>query len=215
MALSIDGISIFTSPEFIHVKSVPALKTLSSAVVGGGFRSVRHIVNFHVEKNYHCANPGADLRTRARQQQVDSPFVGLLTAADMRKARIVFYQADGLTAGAVVTAGISNAACAGLTPPYSYKVGTINIILLLDACLSRNAMLNAVITATEAKCAVLQSMKILTPSGDPATGTSTDTVTIAATDRGVLQSYAGPATTVGWLIARAVRSALQASLTAS
>jgi iron complex transport system ATP-binding protein len=75
-------------------------------------------------------------------------------------------------------------------------------------------MLNAVITATEAKTAVLKERNILTPEGDSATGTSTDTVTVACTNNGMLQSYAGPVTTIGWLIARAVRQALQESLDA-
>ena len=75
------------------------------------------------------------------------------------------------------------------------QAGTINIILLLDANLTRGAMLNAFITATEAKTAVIQSRNIRTPDGDLATGTSTDTITIATTGKGKLQTYAGSVTT--------------------
>jgi iron complex transport system ATP-binding protein len=172
-------------------------------------------LNFHVDKGYKCDDPAADLRARARRLGVSGSFVGLLTALHLHKARTAFFQADGLSAGALVSAGLSNAACAGITPPFSYLPGTINIILLLDARLTRDAMLNAFITATEAKCAVLQSRNIHTSAGNPATGTSTDTVTIAVTDLGALQSYAGPVTMIGWLVARAVRQALEDSLSAS
>ena len=55
---------------------------------------------------------------------------------------------------------------------------------------------------------------IRTPDGDLATGTSTDTITIAATGKGKLQNYAGSVTVLGWLIARAVRQALNESLNA-
>ena len=215
MNLPIDGISISTTPEVIHIRCASPLTVLSSAVTGGGFRRARHILNFHVEKGYNCKDPDADLRARSRLLGVNGSFIGLMTAAYLHKARSAFFEADGLSAGAVVSAGLSNATCAGLTPPFSYQPGTINIILLLNACLTRGAMLNVFITATEAKCAILQARNVRTVSDDPATGTSTDTLTVAVTGAGALQEYAGPVTTIGWLIARAVRQALDDSLSAS
>ncbi|MBI5840655.1 MAG: adenosylcobinamide amidohydrolase [Chloroflexi bacterium] len=214
MNIPMEGISIFHNPEVIHVQSASALTALSSAIVGGGFQRVRHILNAHVDKDYSSPNPKANLRAIARSMDIREPFIGLLTAVKLSKARLACLQANGLSVGALVTAGVSNAACAGVTPPYSYSPGTINVVLILDANLTRAAMLNAVITATEAKCAVLQEMGIRTADGDRATGTSTDTVTVAVTGRGDMQSYAGPVTTPGWLIARAVRQSLQESLEA-
>lgn len=215
MNLPIDGISISSTPEVLHIQSESPLTVLSSAVTGGGFRRACHILNFHVEKRYNCNNPDADLRARARRLGVNGSFIGLMTAVYLHKARAAFFQADDLSAGAVVSAGVSNATCAGLTPPFSYQPGTINIILLLNARLTRGAMLNAIITATEAKCAILQARNVRTARDDPATGTSTDTLTVAVTGAGALQEYAGPVTTIGWLIARAVRQALDDSLSAS
>lgn len=215
MNLPIDGISISTSPEVIHIRSASPLTILSSAITGGGFRCARHILNFHVDKEYHSDNPAADIRARARHLGVNGSFIGLMTAVYLHKARSAFFQANELSVGAVVSAGLSNATCAGITPPFSYEPGTINIVLLLNARLTRGAMLNAFITATEAKCAILQARNIRTTGEDPATGTSTDTLTIAVTGAGALQQYAGPATTIGWLIARAVRQALDHSLSAS
>lgn len=212
MNIPIEGISISHTLEAVHVQSDSALTTLSSAIVGSGFQRVHHILNYHVDKNYYCPNPKADLGTFAGRMGISGRFIGLLTAVDLNKARLIFLQQDGLGVGALVTAGVSNAACAGVTPPFLYQPGTINIILLLEAHLTRAAMLNAVITATEAKSAILREMNIVTANGDPATGTSTDTVTVAATGRGKMQSYAGPVTTVGWLIARAVRQAVHDSI---
>ncbi|MFZ1040203.1 MAG: adenosylcobinamide amidohydrolase [Anaerolineales bacterium] len=215
MNIPIEGISISETPEVIHIQSASPLTTLSSAIVGSGFQRVRHVLNAHVDKNYAAPNPKADLRALARRRNIRERFIGLLTAVHLRKGRAAFFESDGLSVGALITAGVSNANCAGVTLPFSYQPGTINIILLLDAHLTRGAMLNAFITATEAKCAVLQSRNIRTPDDDPATGTSTDTITIAATGKGDLNSYAGPATPIGWLIARAVRQALEDSLSAS
>ena len=50
---------------------------------------------------------------------------------------------------------------------------------------------------------------MLSPEGAPASGTSTDAVVVACTGRGEAQSYAGPATVMGWLIARTVRRAIE------
>ena len=82
------------------------------------------------------------------------------------------------------------------------------MILLVDGALTPAAMVNAVITATEAKTMTLAEWDVKTPEGEAASGTSTDTVVVACTGRGDELRYAGPATPVGWLAARAVRSAM-------
>lgn len=212
MNIPIPGIAISQTDEAIHIQSDEPLTTLSSAIVGGGFSHIRHILNAHVDKNFNAKNPEGWLRSLAAKMNIHDSFIGLMTAVKLHKARIKFLESDGLGVGALVTAGVSNASAAGVTPPFSSKPGTINIILLLHARLTRAAMLNAIITATEAKSAVLKERNILTPNGDPATGTSTDTVTIATTNLGVLQPYAGPVTVLGWLIARTVRQSLEESL---
>jgi iron complex transport system ATP-binding protein len=54
----------------------------------------------------------------------------------------------------------------------------------------------------------LAEWDVRTPQGDPAGGTSTDSVVVARTQRGAGLNYAGPATAVGWLAARTVRAAI-------
>ncbi|MCI0556791.1 MAG: adenosylcobinamide amidohydrolase [Anaerolineae bacterium] len=88
-------------------------------------------------------------------------------------------------------------------------------MILLDARLSRTALVNAVITATEAKTAALHSLGKHMQDNHPATGTSTDSIVIAATGNADYFNYAGSVTLPGWLIARAVRQALDDSLSAS
>jgi len=214
MNIPIQGISISQTDEIIHVQSEEPLVILSSAIIGGGFSRKRHILNTYVDKNFNSPNPKNWLRSLATRMDIRESFIGLMTAVKLSKARIAFLESDGLGVGALVTAGVRNASAAGITPVFSSKPGTINIILLLNARLTRAAMLNAVITATETKTAVLMEKKVLTAEGDLATGTSTDTITIAATNNGTLQAYAGSVTTIGWLIARVVRESLQQSLNA-
>ena len=131
-----------------------------------------------------------------------------MTAAKTQYARLAVESRDGATVAAVVSMGLSNRACAGVSPPSAFATGTINTIVLIDAHLTPAAMVNAVITATEAKTLALGDWHVLSPEGAPASGTSTDAVVVACTSRGEAQSYAGPATVVGWLIARTVRRAM-------
>lgn len=213
-AIDIPGITIHEKPEAIHVQSRERLTVLSSSFFGGGFQHVHHILNAKVAEDYCSDAPAADLRATAGRCGVNDPFVGMLTAVPLRKARLAFSAEKGLRVGVLATAGVNNATSAGISRPCEARPGTINVILLLDAKLTRSAMLNAIITATEAKCAVLNEMDIRTPDGGLATGTSTDTVTVAATGHGPTQPYAGPATVLGWLIARMVRQAVRESLLA-
>ncbi|MGO8684941.1 MAG: adenosylcobinamide amidohydrolase [Thermoleophilia bacterium] len=115
----------------------------------------------------------------------------------------------GLPASAAGQAGAvshPDLAAAGTLPPAS--PGTINAILLIDAALTPAALVNAVITASEAKTLMLGEWNVRTANGLPASGTSTDSVVVACTGRGEEQRYAGPATTVGWLVARTMRQTI-------
>lgn len=210
--LDFPGVGLTCTSEVFIVRSQQPLAVLSSAVVGGGFVQAHTLLNRHVHRDYNCAEPTGDLVACARGHGITGTFVGLMTAVSLQKAQTMTVRADGLTVAAVVTAGISNTATPGLSPPASSEPGTINLILLIDAQFSPAAMVNAVITATEVKTQVLLARGIRTPEGHPATGTSTDAIAVACTGRGTCLSYAGPVTLVGWLIGRCVRTALENAL---
>ena len=188
------------------------MATISSAVIGGGMGFVRFIVNFHVEHGYSCEQPEKDLETFARDLGINEPFVGMMTAVPINKVQYSTLRENGVTAAALVTAGLSNLSAAGLTPPAQLKVGTINMVLLLDAALTPAAMVNAVTTATEAKTAVLYELGKKTKEDYPATGTSTDAIALGCSGRGELHKYAGPATNIGWLVGQCVHGALHKAL---
>ena len=210
--LDFPGVTLTHTAEVLLVHSQQPLTVLSSAVVGGGVARVRYLLNRHVHRDYDCPDPAADLVAFARSQGVTEAFVGLMTAVSLQKARTVTLRTATLTVAAVVTAGISNATAPGLSPPAILEAGTINMILLIDACLTPAAMVHALITATEVKTQVLMAHGVRTPEGDAATGTSTDALAVACTDSGMLLLYAGPVTLVGWMIGRCVRAALEEAL---
>ncbi len=211
------GVTVTAAERAVRISSERPLRVLGSAVVGGGFGVTREILNVHVDDQYDGERPDEDLAAVAAELGIREPFVGLMTAAYTQFARCAVERLGDLAVAAVVSVGLSNTSSAGVTPPIGAGPadgaaapgpGTINIVLLVDGALTPAAMVNAVITATEAKTMTLAAWDVKTPEGDAASGTSTDTVVVACTGRGEELGYAGPATPVGWLAARAVRAAM-------
>jgi adenosylcobinamide amidohydrolase len=204
----IDGVSVRVGPEAVWVRSDAPLRVLASAVVGGDLALTRHVVNMRVPGGYRCARPADDLRAFAARLGIAEPFVGLMTAARTEDAATASEGDGAVTVTAVVTVGLGRPVAAGATSPAAWRPSTINTIVLIDGRLGPAAAVNGVITATEAKVAALADGKVVTPEGEPATGTVTDAVVVAWTDRGPLVEYLGPVSPAGWLVARAVRRAV-------
>ena len=213
MQVDFPDIIVQQDAEALVLHSDQPLQVLSSAVVGGGFTRAQTIINRHVDKHYDCSDPIHDLHSFATERGI-ADFVGLLTAVWIHKSRSITLRADDLTVCAVMTAGVSNAVAAGLNEPQTVQAGTINTVILVDGKLSPAAMVNAMMTITEAKTAVLMKRGVQTPEGYPATGTSTDAAVLACTGRGAEHVYGGPATEVGYLIGRCVRECLELALDA-
>jgi adenosylcobinamide amidohydrolase len=143
-----------------------------------------------------------------------------MTAAKMENVVVESIKFEDLTLTAFVTAGAYFAATAGdeiaskqTAFPFK-KWGTINIIVLVDGNLTESCMVNAIVTATEAKASALRELDVRSRfSGEVATGTVTDSVVIASTTRGKYQiRYAGTGTITGELIGKTVKSALKKAI---
>jgi adenosylcobinamide amidohydrolase len=170
--------------------------------------SVRHLPPLEKVLAEHCRNKGWVGKT-----------VGMMTAADTQSFRRVKRREQGVEVTALVTAGISNARRAGdpadcrVIDAETLERGTVNIILLTTARLTSAAMVEALITATEAKTAVFQNMDIRNPdTGAPATGTGTDAVAIASGFGPLTIRFCGKHTLFGEMLASTVMGALTDSL---
>lgn len=225
---TIPGIRVAIDELGVSLRSERLLTVVSSAVVGGGSCRARDIVNMHVDDMPPGTNPEDELAAYAARLGIDGPFVGVMTAAKTQYAQVAAAARDGLTVAAVVSVGLSNTTSAGVSDPVIgapgvsdpvdagsdagdpgvIAPGTINVIVLVDGRLTPAALVNAVITVTEAKTMILGEWQVRTPEGQLASGTSTDAVVVATTGRGPALSYAGPATTIGWLAARTTRQAI-------
>ncbi len=206
--MTIAGVHVDIGHEAVVVRADEPLTTASSAVVGGGLGRASAIVNLHVPKNFRGEHADRVLEAFVARRSIPAPWVGLLTGARTEKAEVATETIDGITAVAIVTVGLSNPASAGRTAVAAWLPSTINTILVVDAAATPAALVNLVMTVTEAKVMVVAEAGVRTLDGDPASGTSTDAIVIAATARGRRCEFGGPVSDLGWAAARAARAAL-------
>lgn len=195
------------APEALAVDLGGQRRVLSSAVLGGGIGWARAWLNVTVPGTYARLDPAADLAARAAALGLAKPVVGMLTAADVRAHQ----RADRGAATVFATVGVGHAlAAAGNRPRAVPRVGTINLLVVVDEPLDDPALAGAAQTAIEAKAQALAAAGIAAANADgPATGTATDAFCVASLPGGGVP-FAGPATRVGAGIARAVFAAVRA-----
>lgn len=205
------GLSIRFYGDHILYTLPSTLDCLSSAVYGGGHGPAERIVNWKVPLDYACGDPVKDFRDMfSHWNYPPEGTVGLQTAAKLTHASIREEEGDEFKLVCCTTTGTRNSARAGSHREVfsAHQPGTINTVLLVDARMTLSAMVNAVITATEAKAAALQDRGIAdSVTGLAATGTTTDAVVLAVSQSSVysaIHPYAGTATTIGGAIGRLV-----------
>ncbi|MDS9472317.1 heme ABC transporter ATP-binding protein [Sporosarcina pasteurii] len=206
--LKITKDNFIISSEQVVLQSTTALKTLSSAVHNAGMGWYRTFVNRRVDKNYNVDDVQNEMEMYLQSQHFSlTETVGMMTAAKTEFVEIESYEGDFGTVLVAVTAGLGNAV--DVSEVYhrdeDKAVGTINTWVIVNGCLSDEAFIQALMTATEAKAKALQVEEVQDPvSKTIATGTSTDSLLIAATQEGETLPYAGPITPLGKLIAKGV-----------
>ncbi len=212
--IPVKGISCYLVEENTFlIASLRQLKVLSSAVLGGERRRVRFIINHTVEEKYSSDTPSQNLARLAEKMDLGKDVLGLMTAVDVRHTVMSFGTRQGLAVATLCTAGVNNICSAGRLVAAAHESlaapGTINIVVLIEGNLTEAAMVNAVITATEAKTMALFQANVRLPDGDMATGTATDAIVIACTGRGEPLPNAGAATGLGFLVGRTVYRAVE------
>jgi len=207
------GVRIHLGSDLLVFESDRELGLASTAVLGGGLGRGRCVVSIRVPPGYAGRDPAVDIRRAAGSAGWD-PDVGLMTAVDLDRVRIAAASADGVTAIAAVTAGVSRPWAAGSNRGPHPGSGTINTVVVIDRGLEPAAALNLLTTVTEAKVLALLEADVRTAGGDPASGTATDAVVVAWPLSDDRLPFGGPATAPGWAAAAAVRQALREALDA-
>jgi len=212
------------TPEHIYVGFSTEHPVLSSAVFNGGACTASNILIMQVAENFDgtkqiVENPENTLAEYCRQLQLSGTTVGMMTSASMDSFRLVSRSSQGVVISAMVTAGISNARCAGdradrrTFQTDADPTGTINIIILTNAMMSHAAMVESVMLATEAKTVAMHKLGVKSPvSGAIATGTGTDAIAVANGFGSETIRYCGKHVLFGEMLASVVIEAITESL---
>ena len=181
------------------------LLALSSAPYGGGWGERHWILAAQVAGGYHRTDPADHLAGLARDLGLDRPGIGMLTAVDVR--RVTASREDGVAAAATVgvthpswAAAADDGTTAATGAPGT--AGTVNIVAVLGRRLSGAALVNAVMTVTEAKSQALWE------AGVVGTGTPSDAVAVLCPPSGPAEAFGGPRSRYGSRLARAVHRAV-------
>ncbi len=194
----------------VLVRPLPAgLRAISTAVIGGGIGPCGWWLNAQVDRDYDHPDPTAHAAELAASFGLGGPGVAMLTAADVR--HLATASVEGVEVIATVGLGLPVFAAASADDVAREGVsaarraprpGTINVLAVLPVALGDAALVNAVVTATEAKT------QALAEAGVPGTGTSSDALCIACPDAGEPEEYGGPRSVWGARLARAVHAAV-------
>ncbi|RUQ31627.1 ATP-binding cassette domain-containing protein [Peribacillus cavernae] len=202
--------------DHIQLIAPKPLRTLSSGVTGAGFGWHHTFINRHVDQNYDCSDPVQEMKEYLGTHGfTGEETVGMMTAVNLNDASFQLYQEGEISVFIVVTAGTGNAVDATSSQRMSSKLapGTINTWVFINGHLSEAAFVQAMVTATEAKVKALLDLEIRDPiTGTIATGTSTDSLLIAAAQRGETIEYAGTITLLGNLVSKGIYECTTTSL---
>ena len=236
-----DAIDLHRDEKFVSVRFRRPFRVISTSGASGGIAENLDLVFNHqsCEPKSHnlpdlvAAHRDAKTYVRVLTERGGVPgaaAAGLGTAANMNNLCIAEESFRELSVAALATGGVeTNAARAG-DPAAFYECdgrfercrgeeaalphGTINLIVLVNRPLADGALVRAVMTATEAKTAVLQERSVASrQSAGLATGTGTDQIAIAAPAEGATPlTSAGHHAVLGELIGRTVHDALAQTL---
>ena len=204
-----DNVLAFTSPD--------GFDTISSAIFNGGAKHIKNVLNIGVPPGYSNIalhmDPMALITLSAAKLDLKKDYLAMVTAANVHNFSLVSKKNEECTVYVAATAGCSHGESSGETITVEEITGTINVIVLIDGAPVQSCLAAAMITATEAKSAALHDFDVRSRySGDLATGSITDSVTVATTGKGIPILLGGPASTLGQLVGACTRQAVSEAL---
>jgi adenosylcobinamide amidohydrolase len=186
---------VWTLPEHCVV--------ISSAAVGGGVGPRRWVINAQVSRGYDRRDLDVHIDELRRHAGLDGNGVGMLTGALVDRATTACVDGVDVTSTVGVTMPEWAAHRSGDSQAGPRRPGTINILVWLPVALSQSALVNAVMTTTEAKT------QAMVEAGLAGSGTATDAVCIACPSDGTLEPFAGPRSSWGHRLALAVHATVR------
>jgi adenosylcobinamide amidohydrolase len=197
----------------VHVRFAAPQRVLSWAPYRGGLCEARSVAIWQVTNAQLPLGVDPLALLAGYMRSLDADGVGLLTSRTIGKLEVASAEHAGLSARAVVTAGLSNALRVGDTPGPLRAVGTINSVVHVSAPLTLPAALEALSLVAEARTlAVLEADEPSRRSLQPATGTGTDCIALCFAPGEPAESYAGKHTAIGHLVGSVALAATRAAV---
>jgi adenosylcobinamide amidohydrolase len=235
-----DGVEVHREAKMIYAKFLAPHRVISTCRAAGGMADDLQYMFNHQScepSGHQAALPPGLWRDARKYREIVAGRQGLPadkcatlgTAANMHNAAIAQESFREHDVVAVATGGVEcNAGRVG-DPALSYEkdgeflrldgpepppAGTINTMLFIGQELASGALVRSIVTATEAKTAVLQELAVNSRySPGLATGTGTDQIAVACRlGTGSPLSGAGKHSKLGELIGRTVKSAIAQTL---
>lgn len=215
---------VYYLKDTIFVKFNVKRNGISTSKLNGGFSSsFKSVFNHHLTQeniDYLEDHDVCDYLIRHCQGLgIDPDYsTGLTTLALMKNVSISTKSFRNLEVVALTTAGVRTNAVRAGDPASFYeengKFGTINTIILINVRLDNETLLEAFMTATEAKTAALNDLKIPSQySNGYATGTGTDGLCIFSNlESDNALTNAGKHSKLGELIAGAVSESVKKAI---
>ncbi|MEV0615807.1 adenosylcobinamide amidohydrolase [Nonomuraea sp. NPDC050404] len=180
----------------------PGWRMISSAMLGGGIGVREWVLNAQVVAGYSRMDPVDHLTSLGPGAGAG---VGMMTAASVD--RYVRASDGGVEAYATVGLRVPTWAAAPEGHPdpelAPIRVGTINIVVAVPVAMTDAALVNTVMTVTEAKS------QALAETGFAGTGTASDALCVAVPVTGEEELFGGPRSEWGARVARAVHTAVR------
>jgi adenosylcobinamide amidohydrolase len=212
-----DNVKLIIKENVLAVFCDSTLKTVSSAYFNGGTRQVKTLLNIGVPEGYNDRSLHIDplelITSSAAKVGVTEDYLAMVTAAKIKNYSLVTKKADGFSVSIAATAGCQHGESSGEEMDVQEITGTINVIVFIDGDPTDSCMVASLITATEAKSAALRDFDVRSRyTGDSATGSVTDSVTVASTGKGKNLILGGPASKLGKLVGSCTRQAVLEAL---
>ncbi|OPY93410.1 MAG: Adenosylcobinamide amidohydrolase [Syntrophaceae bacterium PtaU1.Bin231] len=235
-----DGVEVYREEKIVYARFLAPHRVISTCQVAGGVRDDLDYLYNHQSSEpagHHPASHSIAVRDPiAYREQVcrrhglpPDLCATLGTAANMRYAIAKEAHFRDLTVVAVCTGGVEGNAGRAGDPASVYEYngtyerisgeepvlhGTINTMVFINRELTLGALVRTVMTATEAKTAVLQELAVNSRySNRLATGTGTDQIGVASRlATGIPLRSAGKHSVLGELIGKVVHDAIHETL---
>ena len=196
--------SVFIFPE--------PVSTLSSAIMGGGYqRKIRTVVNRSLQTAEQIGENFAQwchFIQRVRLEVFDSSALVLITAVPAEACQKTELESNGLCVSVFVTVGLGNGFSLSdqiWVPNQMKKMGTINLICIVNQKMTAGAKQEAMNLITSAKVATLMNFGLTSQkSKESIIGTPTDSTVLCTSRYGKKWRSVNNYNELGFLIMRAV-----------